>query len=306
MKKTVPDSSPLNTVIRQIPSNGHSSEPLPVSVIILAFNEERNLEECLQSLKGFSDDLILVDSGSTDATLDIATRFDCRIYHHPFENYSRQRNWALGYTEPKYGWIMNIDADHRLTSEIKDELRNEFSNGIGEDINGFMASRRTMFMGRWIKHGGHYPVYHGVLFRKGFGECEDKEYDQHFLIHGQSKLLKGDLIDIITDSLTSFTQRHNRWATLEAQDALRLAQHDGKVKPNKRGNAMERRRYQRMKYYSYPLFWRVFLYSFYRYVLKGGFRDGKEGLIFHCLQGFWFRMLVDAKMFEARHKAKAP
>lgn len=109
------------------------------------------------------------------------------------------------------------------------------------------------------------------------------------------------MIDIITDSLTTFTARHNHWATLEAKDALKLKQSvmDKTLLPNKNGNPMEVRRYQRMKYYSYPIFLRVFLYFFYRYFLKFGFLDGKNGLIFHFLQGFWFRFLVDAKIYES-------
>lgn len=274
---------------------------VPISIIILTYNESRNIVDCLKSVQGFTDDVILVDSGSTDDTLQKAAPYGVRVYQHPFENYSKQRNWAFANVEARYGWLLNMDADHRLTPEFRNELAAHFARGVSDDIKGFMASRRTMFMGRWIRYGGHYPVYHGVAFRKGFGYCEDKEYDQHFVIEGKAIELKGDVIDIITDSLTTFTDRHNRWATLEAQDALKLKELTGKIKPDKRGNAMERRRYQRLKYYSYPLFWRVFLYSFYRYVIKGGFRDGRQGLIFHLLQGFWFRFLVDAKLLEAEN-----
>jgi len=279
---------------------------LPISVIILTYNESKNIRDCLESVKELTDDIILVDSGSTDDTLVIASGYSTTVYHHPFENYSKQRNWAFANVEAKYPWILNLDADHRLTKELLTELREWFSKGIPSHINGFMASRRTMFMGRWIKHGGHYPVYHGILFRKGFGECENKEYDQHFLIHGESQVLKGDVEDIITDSLTTFVTRHNKWATLEANDILNMADQDKKVKPNKKGNVMEQRRYQRMKYYGYPIFWRVFLYTFYRFVAKRGFLDGKEGLIFHFLQGFWFRFLVDAKIYETRIQQKKP
>lgn len=279
-----------------------SNNKLPISVIILTFNESRNIRDCLESIKELTEDIIIVDSGSTDDTLAIAASYNVRVFHHPFENYSKQRNWALENVELQYGWIMNMDADHRVTEEMINELRGWFEKGIPDNINGFMASRRTMFMGKWIRYGGHYPVYHGILFRKGFGECENKEYDQHFVIQGDSIVLKGDMVDIITDSLTTFITRHNKWATLEANDILKLSETNGKIKPDKKGNVMEQRRYQRLKYYSYPIFWRVFLYTFYRYIFKRGFMDGKEGLIFHFLQGFWFRLLVDAKIYEGRVK----
>jgi len=274
---------------------------LPITAIILTFNEEKNIVDCLNTVSKLTDDIIIVDSGSTDKTIEIAQKFNVTIYSNPFENYSIQRNWALNNVEIKNDWILNIDADHRLTENFVLELQNHFTKGIGNNINGFMASRRTMFMNKWIRFGGHYPVYHGVIFRKGFGYCEEKEYDQHFVIQGESILLKGDIIDIITDSLDTFTTRHNKWATLEAKDILALQTSSAKlVKPDKNGNPMEKRRYQRMKYYSYPPFLRVFIYFTYRYIFKMGFRDGKEGMIFHFLQGFWFRFLVDAKIYELK------
>jgi hypothetical protein len=200
---------------------------------------------------------------------------------------------------------MNIDADHEVSQTLKDEVSAHFEKGIPDNIKGFMASRKTMFMGRWVKRGGHYPIYQGVIFKKGFGYCEDKLYDQHFVIEGESILLKGDIIDTITDTLTNFTERHNKWATLEAIDAINLtAQQDGTntIKPDKNGNPMEQRRYLRLRYYSMPIFWRSISYFLYRYFFKLGFLDGKQGLIFHFLQGFWFRFLVDAKIFEENLK----
>jgi glycosyltransferase involved in cell wall biosynthesis len=278
---------------------------LPVTVIILTYNESRNIRDCLQSICDFTDDIVIVDSGSTDDTLDIAALYGCRIYEHPFENYSKQRNWALQNVDCRYNWILNVDADHRLMPAFKDDLRQKFAAGVPEEVKGFMASRRTMFMGRWIKHGAHYPVYHGVMFRRGSGYCEHKEYDQHFVIEGRSQLISGDIIDIITDSLSTFVERHNKWSTLEARDALNLKSEAKKIKADRKGNVMEQRRYQRLRYYSYPLFWRVFLYTLYRFVWKRGFLDGKEGVVFHFLQGFWFRLLVDAKIYESRKNTTA-
>ncbi len=275
---------------------------IPLTAIILTFNEEKNIIECLDSLVSWVDEVIIVDSYSTDRTLELVSRYDgVKVHQHEFINYSVQRNWVFENVPVRNEFIMNLDADHRVTPELKEELTAHFLKGVPDHINGFMASRQTMFLGRWIRYGGHYPVYHGIIFRKGFGYCEHKEYDQHFVIEGETILLKGNVIDIITDSLTTFTARHNKWATLEAQDAIRLLQEVNAktVKADKNGNPMEVRRFQRLKYYSYPKFWRVFLYFGYRYFLKMGFRDGKEGLIFHFLQGFWFRFLVDAKIYEA-------
>lgn len=278
---------------------------LPVSVIILTYNEEKNIEACLESLQGWVDEIFVVDSDSSDNTLEIAKKYTDKIFENPFDNYSQQRNWALGNLPLKTEWVMNIDADHRITPELRDEMIGLFEKGIDIEIKGFLASRRTIFMGRWIRHGGHYPVYHAFLFRKGYGSCEEKLYDQHFIVEGKTKTLSDDIIDIISDSLDKFIERHNRWATLEAMQINSLDGNSGKViSANPSGHEIEKRRHLREKYYSYPLFFRVFFYYIYRYFLKLGFLDGREGLIFHFLQGFWFRFLVDAKIYEIREKKR--
>lgn len=279
---------------------------LPISVIVLTYNEENNIGDCLESVHGWVEDVFVVDSYSGDKTLEITRKYTDKIHKHPFENYSTQRNWALENLPIKSEWILNLDADHRVTEQLRTELSNLFSEGIDENIKGFLISRRTIFMGRWIKHGGHYPVYHGILFRKGYGYCENRLYDQHFVIEGQVKTLKADLIDIITDSLTKFVERHNKWATLEAIESLtqETSNKSNTIKPDIFGNAIEKRRFFRDLYSRLPLFIRSFLYFFYRYFLKFGFLDKKEGLIFHFLQGFWFRFLVDAKIYELRKRAK--
>jgi len=279
---------------------------LPISIIILTYNEEKNIRECLESIQGFSAQIFIVDSGSTDQTLTIAQEYQVKVFHHPFENYGKQRNWALDNLPLETEWLLQMDADHRLTPELKTEIQEYFLKGVPPDINGFLISRRTIFMGKWIKYGGHYPTYHAILFRKGFGHCEEKLYDQHFVIEGKTVRLKGDIIDILTDSLSSFTIRHNNWAALEAED-----QHykwstgkKGLIDPKMGGNAIQQRRFIKSVYERFPLFIRPFVYFFIRYFLKLGFLDGVRGLIFHFLQGFWFRFLVDAKIYELRQSTK--
>lgn len=277
-----------------------------LSVIILTFNEEANLPACLESLEGLDCERFVVDSGSTDGTLEIARRMGAIVFEHPFDNYAAQRNWALENLPLQTEWILNLDADERLTPALSSEIRETLARPL-TGVDGFLLRKRTVFMGRWIKHGGHYPAYHLRLFRRGRGRCEDRLYDQHFLVAGRMESLRQDYLDVLTPDISTWTQRHTRWAEAEARQML--AQGDGasvdRVRSDLRGNPIERRRWLRDGPYAHaPLFLRAFLYWLYRYFLRLGFLDGKEGLIFHFLQGCWFRFLVDAKIYEHQRKQK--
>ena len=166
-----------------------------------------------------------------------------------------------------------------------------------------MLRKRTIFMGRWLRHGGQYPAYHLRLFRSGRGRCEARLYDQHFVVDGRVGRLRNDYVDVITSDLGTFVARHNRWAELEAEEILARgagrARTGPMVQPMLTGTAIERRRFLRTRVYQrFPLFLRPFLFWFYGYVLRGGFLDGIEGLVFHTLQRFWFRFLIDARIWE--------
>ncbi|HEV2916058.1 MAG TPA: glycosyltransferase family 2 protein [Pyrinomonadaceae bacterium] len=270
----------------------------PLSVIILTYNEEANLPDCIESLKGLDCELFVVDSGSTDATRSIALSGGAKIFEHPFDNYSVQRNWALRCLPIQSAWVLNLDADERLTPELVTEI-NETISRARADTDGYLLRKRTTFMGRWIKHGGHYPSYHLRLFRHGRGRCEDRLYDQHFLVDGEIETLKHDYLDVLTPDISIWTLRHTRWAEAEAKQMIAGGTAERRVRPDFLGNPIERRRWLRDgPYRSAPPFLRAFLYWFYRYFLRLGFLDGREGLIFHFLQGCWFRFLVDAKIYE--------
>jgi len=273
----------------------------PIAVIILTFNEENNIIDCLESVKDFAAEIFIVDSGSTDRTLEIISNYPVQVFQHPFENYSQQRNWALQNLPITTEWVINLDADQRLTEEFKTEVNQYLTSGKLANINGFLASRKTIFMGKWIKYGGHYPTYHAMAFRLGKGMCEQKLYDQHYLVEGETIKLKGDVIDLITESLSTFTQRHDKWSTLESVQQFSNANSStvtisGKLK----GDSMQRRRYFKNLYEKLPLFVRPVLYFIVRYFFRLGFLDGTRGLIFHFLQCFWFRFLIDAKIYELR------
>lgn len=271
-----------------------------ITAIVLTYNEEANIRECLESIKEIASEIFVVDSGSIDQTVKIAKEYNCKIVTNPFENYSIQRNWALKNLPINSDWVLNIDADHRLTQELAKELKSVFSTNISSDISGFLTSRRTIFMGKWIKHGGHYPTYHAVLFKKVKGFCEIKQYDQHFKVDGKLVKLKGDVIDVITDSLFNFTSRHNKWSNLEAADQFSGLDKKDTIQSNLTGNAIQKRRYVKSVYEKFPLFVRPTIYFIIRYFFRLGFLDGTRGLIFHFLQGFWFRFLIDAKVYEKK------
>ena len=271
-----------------------------LSVIILTYNEEANLPACLESLKDLDCEIFVVDSGSIDRTVEIATAAGAHVVEHPFENYAAQQNWAQQNLPISGEWVLHLDADEHLTSELVREMNQVLQEPLHE-IDGFLLRRRTIFMGRWIKHGGHYPSYHLRLFRKGRGLCEDRLYDQHFLVNGRVRRLKHDYFDVLMSDLSTWTLRHIRWAELEARELMTNPNGGHRVHPTLFGNPIERRRWLRESLYArLPLFARAFFYWFYRYFIRLGFLDGKEGLIFHFLQGFWYRFLVDAKIYEAR------
>jgi glycosyltransferase involved in cell wall biosynthesis len=270
---------------------------ISLSVIVLTYNEEANLPGCLESLRGLPCVVFVVDSGSSDRTVEIAQRHSAVIRHHDFDNYAAQRNWALENLPIETPWVLNLDADERLTPELRDEIQNLLESPP-PGISGFLLRKRTIFMGRWIRHGGHYPCYHLRLFRTGKGSCESRRYDQHFVTDGTVEKLNNDYVDVVSSSLLAWTIRHGRWAGMEASELLNPHVDGRQVRPEVMGDPIQRRRWWRNLYARGPLFSRALAYWAYRYFFRLGFLDAKEGMIFHFLQGFWFRFLVDAMIYE--------
>ncbi len=278
-------------------------EKLPISVIALSYNDEKIIGDCLKSVQGWVEDVFVVDSYSTDKTLNIIGRYTDNIHQHHFDNYAVQRNWALNSLPVKTQWVLSLDADQRVTPELKKELFNVFSKG-DPAVNGYIAGTKTVFMGRWIRHGGHYPIHRVYLLRKGKAQWEDRKYHQHCIIEGATGRLESDVIDVICSDLTTFVKRINTWSDSEAGEIF-SGSDGGKIQARFFGDHIERKRWLRVKlYWRLPLFLRIFLYFFYRYVLLLGFLDGVEGFIFHFTQGLIFNFLVDAKIYEKRRAVK--
>lgn len=271
---------------------------LPISVVVLTFNADATIGATLASARRVSDDVHVVDSFSTDRTLEIARTAGAQVTQHPFEHYGAQRNWAIDSLALRHDWQLHLDADERLSDELVEELKVLMAQGAPPDIAGYYIPRLVHFHGRPLRHGGMYPIYHLRLFRRGRGRCENRKYDQHFQVDGATSKLTGPMIDDIRLPLGEWTQRHNRWADAEVDELL--APTLGVIEGGKSGDPVAEKRAQRGFYYRQPLFLRAFLLFLYRYVWKRGFLDGREGLIFYVLQTFWFRFLVDAKLYERR------
>lgn len=271
---------------------------MAISVIILTFNAEQTIGRTLASARAVSDDIHVVDSGSTDRTLAIVAEHGAQLVSHPFENYGAQRNWAIANLPIKHEWELHLDADERLTPELSSAIKSLATQGFPASIDGYYIPRLVHFMGSPIRHGGMYPIWHMRLFRHGKGRCEDRRYDQHFFVDGPSAQIAHPMIDDIRMSLTEWVTRHNRWADAEADELMNATDPAHVIGGNIRGNPVERKRSLRKGYNSAPLFWRALGLFLYRYFVRLGFLDGRAGLIFFVLQTFWFRFLVDAKIYE--------
>lgn len=275
---------------------------IPISVIILTYNEEIHIERLLKNIADWTNEIFIVDSFSTDKTLEIAKKYSVNIIQHKFENQAQQFNWALDNLEIKNDWILRLDADEYLTEELKTEIA-EILPKTSVEISGFYIKRRVYFMGRWIKHGTYYPVWFLRLFRKSKARSEEREMDEHIvLLEGKAGKLKNDFVDENLKGLGDWINKHNNYSAREASAFLQTINYE--LQTNIGGQAGRKRWLKNNFYYKTPMFFRVCMYFCYRYFFRFGFLDGKEGLIFHFLHAFWYRFLVDAKIYENKKKLK--
>ncbi|MDY3818523.1 MAG: glycosyltransferase family 2 protein [Lachnospiraceae bacterium] len=281
---------------------------LDLTVLILTKNEEKNIEKCIRSFQGIARRFVIVDSFSTDRTVEIARSLGADVYQNPWVDYATQLNWGLDHTDIDTTWTMRMDADEELLPELVREMEQVLPT-LEEDVKGIELRRRVIFMGRWIRHGGVYPTIMLRIFRTGFCRCEQTIMDEHmYLTEGRTVRLKHDFIDKNTKSLEWWIGKHNWYSDREVADYLdkqRQLESEDAIRPKLFGNQAERKRWLKyLLYYRTPLMRRAHWYFIYRYLIRLGFLDGKEGLAFHFLQGYWYRFLVDAKIMEQQKKEK--
>ena len=271
--------------------------------VILTLNEERHLARCIASVQAIAREIIVADCFSTDATLDIARAHHARVLQHPWLNHATQFNWALTQLDADTDWVLRIDADEVLTPALIAEIQARLPT-LGPEIDGVYCGRRMTFQGRLIRYGGVFPVRVLRLFRYGRGQCENRWMDEHLKVAGPTVDFAGELIDDNRQSLTWWTEKHNRYASREAVDLLNLEYHfmphDTVARLRGGHQAGVKRWLKEQVYARLPGGFRAFAYFFYRYVIRLGFLDGQAGTAFHFLQGFWYRYLVDAKVAEVK------
>jgi len=279
---------------------------IDLSVIILTHNESKHIERCIRSLLQITDKIFIIDSFSTDNTVALASALGAVVRQNPWVSYAFQFNYGIENNPFKTTWLMRMDADEYITYDLALEL-NQTLHQTPHDTTGLYVKRRVLFMNKWIKRGGYYPIWLLRIWRNGKGICEELWMDEHIkLSEGTTAQLQNDIVDHNLNNLTWWTQKHNNYAIREVIDLLNIKYNfDEKatVIPNFWGNQEQRTRYLKIKYAGLPLFTRPFLYFIFRYIVKLGFLDGKKGLIWHFLQGFWYRFLVDAKIFEVYQNA---
>ncbi len=270
-----------------------------LTAIVLTKNEELNIRDCLTSIQPLAKRIVVVDSFSTDRTVEIAKEFGVDVYQHEFINYSKQFLYGLNETGIDTKWILRIDADERLTDASRAEVEALCEQNMDTDVNGIILRFEVTFLGKKLRHGGIYPFRKLLVFKRGIGTIEDRYMDEHIVLsEGRTVEVKNDSEHHDFKDLAYFVQKHNWYSSREVLDYIentKLQHEDGHELNHKAG---VKRWIKFHIYYKLPMGMRAHLYYWYRYYIKLGFLDGKEGKIYAFMQAYWYRYLVDAKIYE--------
>lgn len=265
-----------------------------ITAIILTKNEEINIGDCISSIKDTVKRIVVIDSFSADRTIEIAKELGAEVYQHPFENYARQYMYGVEIANANTMWTLRIDADERLTKDSAEELENLCNKHMNTDVAGIVLRFKKNFLGKDLYHGGVYPWKKMNCYKTKYGAIENRNMDEHIILsEGKTIEMKNDCLHFDFKSLDFFVNKHNWYSTREALDYF---EHKKDIKEK---HEIDFKTWIKMNlYYKLPLGTRAHVYYLYRYYLQGGFLDGKEGKIYAFLQAYWYRYLVDAKIFE--------
>lgn len=276
---------------------------MSITAIILTYNESIHIARAIRSIQAFTDQICVVDSGSTDDTTEIARALGAEIHTHPFVNQARQFQWALDTLDIRGDWVLRLDADEIIEPDLAREITEQLPQ-LPSDVVGVNLKRKHIFMDRWVRHGGRYPLVMLRLWRRGKGRVEDRWMDEHVVVSGgRTVTFSGGFADHNLHDLSYFTDKHNKYATREAIEVLnqRLALFARDEALNTRSASFQasfKRGVKERLYNRIPFTVSAPLYFAWRYIFQLGFLDGRSGLVYHFLQGCWYRFLVGAKVME--------
>lgn len=268
-----------------------------ISIYILTYNEEIDIAACIESAM-LSDDVIVVDSVSSDRTIEIANRYPVQIVQHKFESHGQQRTWMLQSVPAKHDWVYILEADERMTPELFQECLQATQS---QEYIGYYVAERVMFLGSWIRRSTQYPRYQMRLFRKDKVWFTDYGHTEREVCNGATSFLQETYPHYTcSKGLSRWIEKHNRYSTDEAKETLRQLQ-QGNV--NWRDllfgqSEVERRR--ALKDLSLRLPFRPLIRFVYMYFLLGGILDGGAGFAWCTLQAF-YEYLIMLKVWELKH-----
>ena len=279
------------------------SSTIPITAIILAYNEEENIELCLRSIYGWCQEIFIVDSGSTDRTLEICRKYTPLMYSHPYTDHASQWDWALKNLPITCEWVLRLDADNIVSEKIKQQMAEVVAQNE-QGVDGYYARHRHFFRNRPIR--GLKSYWLRLIRHKNTYVDTSELVDFRFVPKGKTRRLSGEIIESNQKELSIdfWIDKHQKFSSRMAiEEILRVSgQLDWSMRPRLFGNPDERMIWLKNRWYRMPLYIRPFIYFFYRYILRLGFLDGSNGFLYHFLQAFWFRMIVDVKISEIKQQ----
>lgn len=273
------------------------------AIVILTFNEDIHLSRCLESIRPFADMVYVIDSYSSDATIAIAQAAGATVLQHKFKNQADQFQWAMDNIGTDADWILRLDADEIIEPDLAERIRTELPL-LADDVTGVTFDRKHIFLGRWVRHGGRYPLTMLRLFRRGHGHVEQRWMDEHIVVdNGRVVHFNGGFADHNLNDISYFIDKHNKYATREAVEVLNqryglFALEATLTAASASRQAALKRVVKEKLFNRLPFTLSSLGYFLFRYIIQLGFLDGREGLVYHFLQGYWYRFLVGAKVME--------
>lgn len=279
-----------------------------ISVVILTFNEELHVERCINSLSSMTDNIFVVDSFSSDRTVEVCESLGAKVYQRSWKNYADQFQWGLENCPIETEWVMRIDADEYLDQVMQESLNKATEDAL-DSTSGLVCNLRNVFLGRTIRFGGYDPLKLLRLWRFERGRIESRWMDEHIVLsHGETVAAPGEIIHNNLNNHRWWTEKHNKYADREMVDVLSkrygFVEYDSQIERTANTSAKVKRYFKERIYNRLPLFLRPTLYFFFRYVICLGFLDGKEGFAYHYSQAYWYRCLVDIRVLEAEKLLK--